>query len=230
LLPNEFLAQEFTLSFATNASRIAFAIGAFPTNFVNSTDYGTLTFNVQLTNALGPSATPVNVVTSDSFAVPTGATPVYVGLNLSVNQILDIGTYYLVMSTTAGIPNSSAVLALPQASQASNHYPNVGQLLVANNFHDIHDMMNGCSSSSTVNCAFPPGSTWIASSGPGPTVPMEFQVCSEDGDGCGIFTSPPPPRPPIASPLPSALPLFATGLGVLGLLAWRRKRRAQAAV
>jgi len=30
----------------------------------------------------------------------------------------------------------------------------------------------------------------------------------------------------IATPLPAALPLFATGLGVLGLLGWRRKRRA----
>ena len=30
----------------------------------------------------------------------------------------------------------------------------------------------------------------------------------------------------IATPLPAALPLFATGLGALGLLAWRRKRKA----
>jgi hypothetical protein len=32
-----------------------------------------------------------------------------------------------------------------------------------------------------------------------------------------------------ATPLPAALPLFATGLGALGLFGWRRKRKAQAA-
>jgi len=31
-------------------------------------------------------------------------------------------------------------------------------------------------------------------------------------------------------PLPAALPLFATGLGVMGLLGWRRKRQGAAAV
>jgi hypothetical protein len=31
-----------------------------------------------------------------------------------------------------------------------------------------------------------------------------------------------------ATPLPAALPLFATGFGALGLLSWRRKRKAQA--
>jgi hypothetical protein len=33
----------------------------------------------------------------------------------------------------------------------------------------------------------------------------------------------------VVTPLPAALPLFATGLGGLGLLGWRRKRRARAA-
>ena len=32
------------------------------------------------------------------------------------------------------------------------------------------------------------------------------------------------------TPLPAALPLFATGLGALGLLGWRRKRTAAAAI
>jgi hypothetical protein len=32
---------------------------------------------------------------------------------------------------------------------------------------------------------------------------------------------------PVPTPLPAALPLFATGLGALGLLGWRRKRKAR---
>jgi hypothetical protein len=32
------------------------------------------------------------------------------------------------------------------------------------------------------------------------------------------------------TPLPAALPLFATGLGALGLLGWRRKRKNTAAI
>jgi hypothetical protein len=31
-----------------------------------------------------------------------------------------------------------------------------------------------------------------------------------------------------ATPLPAALPLFASGLGAMGLIGWRRKRKAQA--
>jgi hypothetical protein len=31
---------------------------------------------------------------------------------------------------------------------------------------------------------------------------------------------------PIITPLPTTLPLFASGLGALGLLGWRRKRKA----
>jgi hypothetical protein len=34
-------------------------------------------------------------------------------------------------------------------------------------------------------------------------------------------------RSDVETPLPAALPLFATGLGTLGLLGWRRKRKGQ---
>jgi hypothetical protein len=33
-----------------------------------------------------------------------------------------------------------------------------------------------------------------------------------------------------ATPLPAALPLFATGVGALGLFGWRRKRKNAAAI
>ena len=36
--------------------------------------------------------------------------------------------------------------------------------------------------------------------------------------------------PTAATPLPAALPLFATGLGALGLLGWRRKRKSTASI
>jgi len=35
---------------------------------------------------------------------------------------------------------------------------------------------------------------------------------------------------PFATPIPAALPLFATGLGAMGLLGWRRKRKNAAAI
>ena len=43
------------------------------------------------------------------------------------------------------------------------------------------------------------------------------QIDIGSGDATGVFT-----------PLPAALPLFATGLGVMGLLGRRRKRKSQA--
>ena len=46
--------------------------------------------------------------------------------------------------------------------------------------------------------------------------------CAADGGIAHVWSVAP------AVPLPAALPLFATGLGALGLLGWRRKRKAAA--
>jgi hypothetical protein len=48
------------------------------------------------------------------------------------------------------------------------------------------------------------------------------------GNGCTATTTFTPLAGTGTTPLPAALPLFATGLGALGLLGWRRKRKAQA--
>jgi hypothetical protein len=50
--------------------------------------------------------------------------------------------------------------------------------------------------------------------------PSGYSFIFSDGVGNGPAAS--------ATPLPAALPLFATGLGAMGLLGWRRKRKAQA--
>jgi len=46
-----------------------------------------------------------------------------------------------------------------------------------------------------------------------------------DGTDTGISTDLATFTPASTTPLPAALPLFATGLGALGLLGWRRKRK-----
>ena len=59
-----------------------------------------------------------------------------------------------------------------------------------------------------------PGSTWCAGTGLGGS-PCELNDFGTNGTWS-------------ETPLPAALPLFATGIGGLGLLGWRRKRKAQA--
>jgi hypothetical protein len=46
---------------------------------------------------------------------------------------------------------------------------------------------------------------------------------STDPDGQVLFT-------PAATPLPGAMPLFATGLGLVGMFGWRRKRKNASAI
>jgi hypothetical protein len=61
------------------------------------------------------------------------------------------------------------------------------------------------------------------SGGPGAT------ACS--GHLCAVsWSATEQSNPPGFTPLPAALPLFASGLGALGLLGWRRKRKNAAAI
>jgi len=56
-----------------------------------------------------------------------------------------------------------------------------------------------------------------------PCADFQYNIISQSG---ATF----PPLTGGATPLPAALPLFATGLGALGLFGWRRKRKGAAAL
>jgi hypothetical protein len=53
-------------------------------------------------------------------------------------------------------------------------------------------------------------------------------VSEIDGGVAASFAAFAPNGVPEVTPVPTTLPLLATGLGALGLLGWRRKRKAQA--
>ena len=63
-----------------------------------------------------------------------------------------------------------------------------------------------------------------SSTAPGGVGTFTIATAGETGNSL-VLTSMSPTSP---TPLPAALPLFATGLGAFGLLGWRRKRKVQA--
>ncbi len=70
------------------------------------------------------------------------------------------------------------------------------------------------------------GSTCSSDSQSGSVDPVITFGSDFDTDGFSLVFSPDVGN--TATPLPAALPLFATGLGAMGLLGWRRKRKAAA--
>jgi hypothetical protein len=67
----------------------------------------------------------------------------------------------------------------------------------------------------------PPGATGTTANGINDLGQIVGFYTDANNDTIGFETA--------ITPLPAALPLFASGLGALGLLGWRRKRKAQAA-
>lgn len=226
ILPGQILAQSFVLNGTITVSDIFVVIGEYavpidPSNPVQ-TDYGNLTFNLQLTNSLGPGTTPGNVIsTSDSTFLTSG--PQSAVVDFPVDQVLSAGTYYLVASTDTPIPNSSMMLGW---GVATDYAANAGPALYApEGVYSIWEAMQGCFLSGCGADGFAPASTFIPTTYVGP---YEFQVCSEDGGtGCGEV-APPQGGSGVVPELPSFF-FFLSGICFTLPLLSRFRARAQEA-
>jgi hypothetical protein len=179
-----------------------FACAAFCAASISTANAATVTFDLSYSGAsFGNSAIGTGVISFDETVLPNAAVS-----DLGVPAVtIGVLSFSLTISG-AGSGNGTFNLA----AQSSNLYVwhllgpvNLDAQLVGQaNFVDF----NFCVSSSCV----------------GPTVPLGVAVQTIEvlgGDEL-LLTSMAP------TPLPAALPLFATGLGALGLLGWRRRRKA----
>ncbi|HXY03075.1 MAG TPA: hypothetical protein VEI49_05820, partial [Terriglobales bacterium] len=159
ILPGDFLAQSFVLNQTTYVTSISFTTALYniPPNPDGATpiDYPTLTFQMQLTNAIGFGAMQSNVLATKEFTMPSNSTSTV--LSFSVDMTLPRGTYYLVASTQTPIPNASRVVGW---GIAANYFPNTGPELVAFEGVSIWDAVNGICPwvTCSTNVNFPPAS------------------------------------------------------------------------
>jgi hypothetical protein len=90
-----------------------------------------------------------------------------------------------------------------------------------NNIVDLHISATGLTAATFVADLLNPN---MGSNPASPPALFAADVLNTNNGNTGIIDF----GAPHAVPLPAALPLFATGIGGLGLLGWRRKRKAQA--
>jgi hypothetical protein len=170
-----------------------------------------------------------NVIFAFAFlALPLVSRPATASVvNYSVSGTFANGATFLpgsilTIDTTAGIVSNSDLLV------------SAGSTSPANTFTDANLNQNG-GSQTPFDRVLGDGTDLTMFNGA-----TEFQGFSPSGGTVGLVTYFGPwgfsggstdtvlTLTPVATPLPAALPLFATGLGALGLLGSRRKRKAQA--
>jgi hypothetical protein len=158
------------------------------------------------------SVTVDNGITLDEVLLFTGSTvpagPANQGYSTGAGHILDW------IQNTAGFPGAGLV---PNGQVTATFFSQTNADLFAVHF--------GCGSNKdggSKDCEL----VWLFS---GDTT---FRVNTLDGfSNISAFNDPPLviSNDPPGTPLPAALPLFAGGLGAMGLLCWRRRRQTAAA-
>jgi hypothetical protein len=171
----------------------------------------------------------LSIVMTISSSAAANATPVLVGTTTDptgINDLVVDGTTYDVTFSTTTFNSFTAGTTLSQhAASALTAALNTLSVTELANFNvgatgayflDVDNTLSGFDNADcfrTVVC-WATGTSTVPNLGSSDSG-MEFTQAAD-------FTAVP------TTPLPAALPLFATGLGALGLLGWRRKRKTQA--
>jgi len=162
----------------------------------------------------------VDATFGDGGAVTPGS---YFGW--TVYGFLDSTPGSLAITTTAGSILTGYTYALPPSDPGGGSPPGPNGFIITNNYDDVL----------SIEFQNP-----LTGSGPDPILVGNYSYeCLSfscglaaggiAGDGSSRYFLTGGYATTIApTPLPAALPLFATGLGAIGLLGWRRKRKAQA--
>jgi hypothetical protein len=168
------------------------------------------------------------------FDVAFGLNNYYVEVNTATQQWIYGGPYY---SNTLS-PSLGATFNIGGTSVSIN----------GSSYSEIRGFNYGGTNGQTARTDYAvdsPGSSYVQNyifnykgifSGLPPSITTAFSYTVTAGDTSGgefcaieCLTLTPTSVSETVTPLPAALPLFATGLGALGLLGWRRKRKAAAA-
>jgi hypothetical protein len=202
ILPNQFPAQPFTLNSSSSKSEAVFVIINGPQVTGGSSAVSGLSFEMQLTNSIGPGTSSANVLAEEQFSYPKSTASSAFEFEFPVSQTLEPGTYYLVAST--GSSSQTGVLAWANSS----NFNQFGALGTAG-------AELGCNSADcSIDLPFPSGSSFIpvdlSSVGP----PYEFRLCGNEACEKGATANVPEPPAPLL-----------LGAGLLGLLATLRSRR-----
>jgi hypothetical protein len=176
-------------------------------------------------------------ITINFGVITIGGTPSYTGTSLDQSTAFDFGTgTFIVNQIGAGDQSTLALGNLVALTNPNYGSGNVGSLSgdMTKSWTTNAGTFTETLTSFIINRGTPDAITLLLAgtlTGPGGISQDAFAIVNANqvgGPGNAVNWSLTDTSTLGATPLPAALPLFATGLGALGLLARRRKRKAVA--
>ena len=206
------------------------ALSATATGTLQPTLLPSISGTASVTNGSGNASASVFAEIFFSVSGPTGfQVPIIVTANGAITQSLITPNNAQLF---LGTPSAVALIAsacLPAHGNLCTGLSNQSSFSIANTFLVTSDQQDNLQLSLFVNAntLFIPGGGTDTQSGfidPMITIDPTYEFA----DLFSIVTSSNVGNSSAATPLPAALPLFASGLGTLGLLGWRRKKKTAA--